>query len=71
MIATVEMDGAQGGLEMVHSKIFVPTVSPVILVVGDSELVIIPDPEISDHVPVPTSAELAFIVVVGEEIQSV
>jgi hypothetical protein len=40
-------------------------------VVGDRELVIVPDPEIKVHAPVPISAGFAFIVVVGDEIQSV
>lgn len=65
------MEGAQGEFEMVQEKIFVPTASPVIVVLGDNELVITPEPETSDHVPIPTVAVLAFMIVVGEEIQRV
>ena len=71
IIATVEIEGAQGEFEIVHEKIFIPTASPVIVVVGDKELVIKPVPETNDHVPTPTVAVLAFMIVVGEEIQSV
>ena len=71
MIAIVDEEAAQGEFEMVHWKIFVPTARPVIEVVGESEFVIVPDPEIKLQLPIPTSAVLAFIVVVGEEIQRV
>ncbi len=71
IIATVEIEGAHGEFEIVQEKIFVPTASPVIDVVGDNELVITPVPDTNDQVPMPTVAVLAFIVVVGEEIQSV
>lgn len=37
----------------------------------ESELVITPVPEINVQAPVPTVAALAFITVVGDEIQSV
>ena len=56
---------------MVQAKTFVPSPNPVILVVGDNELVIIPVPETKVHAPVPTPGEFAFIVVVGEEIHKV
>lgn len=48
-----------------------PKAKPVTELVGESEFVIVPLPDINDHVPTPTRATLAFIVVVGEEIQSV
>lgn len=40
-------------------------------VVGESEFVIVPEPESKLHVPIPTNGVFAFIVAVGEEIQSV
>ena len=71
VIVTFETEAAQGGLEIVHAKTFVPTVSPVILVVGDKELLMIPLPEISVHAPLPTIGVFAAMVVVGLEIQRV
>jgi hypothetical protein len=71
IIATVDADEAHGGLKIVHSKIFVPNAKPVIFVVGESEFVIVPLPEIKVQAPTPTVAALAAIVVVGEVIQSV
>jgi hypothetical protein len=71
IIATVEEEGEQGELEMVHWKIFVPNPRPVIEVVGDNELVIVPLPETKVQAPVPTIAALAFIVVVGVLIHKV
>lgn len=43
----------------------------MIEVVGESEFVMVPLPEINVHAPVPTTAALAFMIVVGEEIQRV
>ena len=71
VIVTFEAEAAHGGLEMVHAKTFVPKPIPVIEVVGESEFVMVPLPEINDHDPIPTRAGLAFIVVVGEVIQSI
>ena len=70
-IAIVAVDATQGAFEIVHEKIFVPTASPVMDVVGDNEFVITPVPETKLHVPIPTVAEFALIVVVGVVIQSV
>jgi hypothetical protein len=56
---------------MVHWKIFVPAASPVIVLVGKSELVIVPVPEIKFQAPVPTAGKFPFMVVVGEEMQRV
>jgi len=70
-IATVETDGAQGALEIVHAKMFVPKPKPVTEVVGDNELVIVPLPEIKVQAPVPVTAALPFIIVDGDEIQRV
>ena len=71
MIVTFETEARQGLLEMVHANTFVPNPNPVTEVFGNNELVIIPDPEINDHVPTPTIALFAAITVVGLEIQSV
>ena len=70
-IATVDEEAEHGELEIVHAKIFVPIANPVIEVVGESEFVIIPEPEIKLQTPVPTLAVLAVILVVGDEMQSV
>ena len=56
---------------MVHAKTLLPNPKPVIVVFGKVGFVIVPEPETKVHKPVPTKAVLAFIVVVGEEIQSV
>ena len=56
---------------MVHAKTLFPNPNPVIDVVGESELVIVPLPETKVQTPVPTTAVFAFIVVVGDEIQRV
>ncbi len=56
---------------MVHAKTFVPVAKPVIEVVGESELVITPVPEINVQTPVPTVGVLAAITVVGEEMHKV
>ncbi len=54
---------------MVHAKTFAPTAKPVIVVVGDSELVMTPLPETNDHAPEPTAGKFAAILTVGLEIQ--
>ena len=71
VIVTFEEDGAQGALEMVQAKIFTPNPKPVMEVVGESELVIVPLPDINVHTPVPTVAVFAVIKVLGLVIQSV
>ena len=48
-----------------------PTAKPVMDVVGESEFVIVPLPDNKVHDPIPTVAEFATMVVVGDEIQSV
>ena len=70
-IATVDVELAQGELEMVQAKTFVPKPKPVIDVVAESELVITPVPETSDHDPKPIKGTFAFINVDGEEMHSV
>ena len=56
---------------MVHAKTLFPKANPVIVEFGKVGFVIVPIPETKVQAPVPTVAALAFIVVVGEEIQSV
>jgi hypothetical protein len=51
---------------MVHWKTFGPVPSPVILVVGESELVIVPLPEIKLQAPVPVTGVFAAIVAPDE-----
>ena len=53
VIVTCEEDAAQGGFEIVHSKIFGPTPNPVTPEVGEVGEVIVPAPLISVHNPVP------------------
>lgn len=65
------MDAKQGAFEISHSKIFIPNPKPVTLVVGDNELVIVPEPEIKVHTPVPTVAVLAVMNVFGLLIHNV
>lgn len=71
MIATVDEDGTHGLSYMVHAKILVPKPSPVIVVLGESELVIIPDPDTKLHCPIPELAILPAIRTEGEEMQMV
>ena len=54
VMVTVEVDEGQGALEMVHSKTFAPVPNPVIPLVGDPGVVIIPAPLTNVHVPTPT-----------------
>lgn len=71
VIETVDEEAEHGAFPMVQAKTFIPGAKPVIEVVGESELVIVPLPEINVHAPVPTVAVLADIVAEGEEIQTV
>lgn len=58
----METEGAQGEFEIVQLNTFTPTPNPVMVVVGDNELVIVPLPETNDQTPVPIVAVLAAIV---------
>ncbi len=71
MIVTFELEDAQGLFEIVQAKTFTPSPNPVMVVVGNKELVIVPLPEINVHAPVPTPGKLAAITAVGLFIQSV
>ena len=70
-MVTFELEGEHGALEIVQAKTLVPKAKPVIEVVGESELVIVPLPETKVQTPVPTVAVLAVIKVFGLVIQSV
>lgn len=71
IIATVEDEDAQGEFEMVHAKTFVPNPKPVTPVFGKDGFIIVPLPETNVHIPVPTVAEFALMMVFGEEMQIV
>lgn len=62
VMVTFETEGAQGLFEMVHAKILLPTAKPVIVVEGERELVMMPDPEISVQLPLPTAGVLEAMV---------
>ena len=64
-MVTFETDGAQGELEMVHANTLFPSPKPVIDVVAESELVIVPIPETNVQTPTPTVAVFAVIKVLG------
>ena len=71
MIVTFELEEAQGELEIVHANTVFPKPKPVMLVVGESEFVIVPLPETSVHTPVPTTGVLAAMNVFALVIHSV
>ena len=56
---------------MVHWKTLLPKPKPVIEVVGERELVIVPLPETNVQTPVPKMALLAAIIVLGFVIHKV
>ena len=56
---------------MVHSNIFAPKPNPITEVVGEREFVIVPEPEIKDQVPTPTTDAFAFMKAFGLVIQTV
>lgn len=60
-----------GGLEIDHWKTFGPRPKPVMDVVGESELVIVPEPDTNDHVPIPVVGVLAAMVALGTLMQMV
>src|SRR3990172_9067266 len=65
---TLSKEAAQGALLMVHLKVFVPTPNPVRPEVGEVVVVIVPVPEISVHIPVPTAGALPASVAVAAQI---
>ena len=70
-IVTVEEVGEQGLFDIVHTKVFNPSPKPVIVVFGEVGFVIVPDPAMIVHKPVPTVGVFADMIVFGEEIQIV
>jgi hypothetical protein len=70
-MVTFELEGVQGAFDIVHSKILFPKPNPVIVVLGNKEFVIIPEPETKLHAPVPTAGKFPLSIVVGEEMQRV
>ncbi len=71
IVIVLDVDEQVPALVIVHSKIFVPNVNPVTVVLGLVEFVITPPPVNTDHVPVPVVGVFAAKVAVGEEIQTV
>ena len=67
VMTTVSIDGEQGGLEIVHSKIFCPQPKPETAVVGLEALLNVQLPLTFDHAPVPTVGVLAASVVLVTE----
>ena len=53
VIVTCEVEGVQGALEIVHSKTLGPVPKPVTPEVGEDGVVIVPEPLINVHAPVP------------------
>jgi len=64
VIDTVDVDGGQVPLLIVHWKIFVPKPSAVNPVVGEDALLIKPEPETKFHKPVPIAGVFAAMVAV-------
>lgn len=71
VIVTLDIEGAQEPLLIVHSNTFVPVPKFVIVVVADEADVIVPVPETSVHIPVPTTGTLPITVAVFAVIQIV
>jgi hypothetical protein len=60
---TSSVDGVQAPLLIVHLKVTVPTVRPVMVELGSEGVVTVPLPDNTDHAPVPTAGVLAESVV--------
>ena len=59
-MVTSLVDAAHTPLEIVHLRVtLVPAVTAVTVVVGEAGVVMVADPAIIDHAPVPTAGELA------------
>ncbi len=71
MVIVLDVDEHVPAEVIVHSKIFVPSVRPVTVVLGLVDDVITPPPDNTDHVPTPVVGVLAANVAFGEEIQTV
>jgi hypothetical protein len=70
-IVMLETEARHGELLIDHVNTEVPTVSPVIVVVGLLGDVIVPAPETFTQSPVPTAGTFPAIVVLGVETQTV
>lgn len=57
-IETVSVEAEHTPLLMVQVNVFTPESNPVMLVLGKEAFVIIPEPEINNHRPVPVIGEL-------------
>jgi hypothetical protein len=68
VIVTLETDGGQEPLVIVHLKTFCPADNPVTVVLGKFGLLIVPLPETTVHEPVPTVGVLAERVTVCVQI---
>lgn len=65
LIVTLEVDGAQGALLMVHTRVAeVPGTSPVTPEVGEAGVVMVAVPALTDQSPVPKAGVLADKLVV-------
>jgi hypothetical protein len=71
VIVMLDVEEVQGKLLIDQVNIDVPTVSPVIVVIGLLGEVIVPGPETFTQSPVPTAGTFPAIVVLGVETQTV
>lgn len=67
----MEIVGAQPTVPILHCKTFVPRPKLIAVVVGEFGAVIVPLPDATDHVPVPTAGLFPFKFTDGEVIQTV
>jgi hypothetical protein len=61
----VDVEAGQTPLEMVHSKILSPATRMETGEIGESEFVVIPEPDNKLQIPVPTVGVLAAMIVFG------
>lgn len=68
---TFELEGAHGAFAIVQVKTLFPKPKLVMVVFGNNEFVMTPAPETNVQAPAPTAGKFPFMVVLGDEIQSV
>jgi hypothetical protein len=68
---SVEVLAAQAPFKILHCSTLVPEAKPVMPVNGKAGVTMVPLPESTDHVPMPTVGKLPFNAVVGSLMQSV